>query len=273
MPKPIIFFSHSSIDAQPISRLKQSFLNVTGGSIEAFLSTDGQSIPLGRNWVHRVEEALDNSQLMIVFVSPAALRSSWIFFESGFAYAKKIRVVPVGFLGVDLSQLPPPLSLLQGFNIKSEEGLNNIIALANEMFGHSHAGSFTASDYQDVCGNQPGQSCSVLGEYGHYIDNISSEMSVSTGLTSAPGAAFQSILELFRREDVAREELQGILNLCGISFILSEDITSSRIHINIDPRIADVSLPLFEKAVSAIYPAGIRPNTPCVWISPQKSTT
>src|SRR5258706_16087192 len=101
--KAIIFFSHSSLDKDVLGKLKNLFSEKTGGSIDVFLSSDGQSIPLGRNWVHRVEDALDSSKLMIIFVTPNSLRSNWIYFESGFAYAKKIRVVPVGFLGVDVS--------------------------------------------------------------------------------------------------------------------------------------------------------------------------
>lgn len=133
MAKPAIFLSHSSRDARALARLNELFVAATGGSVDTFLSSDGQSIPLGRNWVHRIEDALEHAELMIVFVSPSSLRSNWIFFESGFAYAKKIRVVPVGFLGIDLASLPPPLSLLQGFNITSEEGLNNIIAVTNDV--------------------------------------------------------------------------------------------------------------------------------------------
>lgn len=50
---------------------------------------------------------------MFVFISPHSLRSNWLFFESGFAYSRDIKVVPVGILGVDLGTLSPPLSLLQ----------------------------------------------------------------------------------------------------------------------------------------------------------------
>ena len=140
--KPTVFFSHSSRDQSELGRLKDLFVQKTGGSIDVFLSSDGQSIPLGRNWVHRIQEALEHANLMVVFVTPTSLRSSWLFFESGFAYSKKIRVVPVGFLGVDLANLPPPLSLLQGFNITSEAGLNNLIAVTNETFGHTHVENF-----------------------------------------------------------------------------------------------------------------------------------
>jgi len=142
MFKPIVFFSHSSKDKDVMVRLKNVFTEKTGGSIEVFLSSDGQSIPLGRNWVYKVQENLKQAGLMIVFVTQNSITSSWIYFEAGYSYSNEIRVVPVGFLGVDLNQLGPPLSLLQGFNITSSDTLNNLIALANEQFKHKHIPSF-----------------------------------------------------------------------------------------------------------------------------------
>lgn len=99
--KPKLFFSHSSRDSVPLLRLKDKLVEKTGGAIEVFLSSDGQSIKFGSNWVHRIQEALEHTHLIIVFVSPNALRSNWLFLESGFAYARNIRVVPVAILGVD----------------------------------------------------------------------------------------------------------------------------------------------------------------------------
>src|SRR6266481_3570974 len=123
MGKPTVFFSRSASDKAPLVRLKELFVAKTGGAIEVFLSSDGQSIPFGRNWVHRVEEAMKGSELMVTFLTPAALSSGWVYFEAGFSYSRGVKVVPVGFLGIDLSNLSPPLNLLQGFNISSHDGL------------------------------------------------------------------------------------------------------------------------------------------------------
>ena len=75
---------------------------------------------------------------------PTPLRSSWVYFEAGHDYSKGIRVVPVGVLGVDLVEVPPPLSLLQGFNIRLESSPNSIIAVLNGVFAHKHVEAFTA---------------------------------------------------------------------------------------------------------------------------------
>src|SRR5258706_2295119 len=182
MPKPIVFFSHSSKDRMSLVRIKELFVTKTGGSIDVFLSSDGQSIPLGRNWVHSIEEALDNAKLMVVFASPNAIRSNWLYFESGIAYAKKIRVIPVGFLGVDLSQLAPPLSLLQGFNITSEAGLNNIIPIANQEFAHSHPESFTTEEFPAACADGRVYASTTFANHAALIDAGAVRLTADSGL-------------------------------------------------------------------------------------------
>lgn len=136
--------------------------------------------------MHKIQEALERASLMVVFVTPSALRSSWLFFESGFAYSKGIRVVPVGFLGVDLAGLPPPLSLLQGFNITSEAGLNNLIAVANEIFGHAHAEAFTATEFREVCAAGSTRSTATFGDYGQAIDQVQISFREGSELSCAP---------------------------------------------------------------------------------------
>lgn len=84
MNKPVVFFSHSSKDKAVLAKLKELFVEKAGATIEVFLSSDGQSIPLGRNWVHRVEEGLKTAKVMLVFLTPSSLESSWIFFEAGY---------------------------------------------------------------------------------------------------------------------------------------------------------------------------------------------
>jgi hypothetical protein len=134
MEKPIVFFSHSSKDEKPLKKLKALIDDKTKGSVIIFMTSDGQSIPFGRNWVYKVEEALDNSSLMFVFISPNSLQSNWIYFEAGYAYSKDIKVVPLGILGVDLGKTKPPLSLLQGFNLDNPDTLENIIAIINDTY-------------------------------------------------------------------------------------------------------------------------------------------
>ncbi len=47
------------------------------GSIEFFLSSDGESIRFGRNWVVRVSDALAKAELMFVFLSAEGEHCPW----------------------------------------------------------------------------------------------------------------------------------------------------------------------------------------------------
>lgn len=149
MKKQVLFFSHSSKDRDLILPIKNRIDEITGKTFDIFMSSDGQSIPFGRNWIHKVESGLENSTLMFVFVTESSISSGWIYFEAGFAYSKGIQVVPVG-IGVDIGALKPPLSLLQGFNIISADSLNNFISIINTTFDVGFPESFSEKDYSEI---------------------------------------------------------------------------------------------------------------------------
>jgi hypothetical protein len=149
MDKPTIFFSHSSIDSSTILPIKNKITVITANVLDIFMSSDGQSIPFGHNWVHKIEEGLNNAKLMFVFVTPTSIDSAWIYFEAGFAYSKNIEVIPVG-IGINVSQLKAPLNLLQGFDITSADSLNNFISVINRKFDLKFSEAFTGADYKAV---------------------------------------------------------------------------------------------------------------------------
>jgi hypothetical protein len=119
--KPIVFLSHSSANKVPLIALKELLDRRAAGAIDFFLSSDGQSIRFGRNWVARISDALAGAKLMFIFLSQQSVDSKWIHFEAGCAYANNIQVVPVCLPGLDLNRVSAPLNLLQGFNLHSHE--------------------------------------------------------------------------------------------------------------------------------------------------------
>lgn len=149
MSKPTLFFSHSSKDKDLIKSIKDKLTKYTGGVLDIFMSSDGQSIPFGTNWIHKIEDGLNNAKLMFVFVTENSISSGWIYFEAGFAYSKGIHVIPVG-IGVDIGALKAPLNLLQGFNISSADSLNNFISVINKEFDYTFDEQFTTPDYSEI---------------------------------------------------------------------------------------------------------------------------
>ena len=63
MEKPTIFFSHSSVDKDYVSFLNDKISTTTSRTVDLFQSSDGQSIPFGNNWVHKIEENLDKAKV------------------------------------------------------------------------------------------------------------------------------------------------------------------------------------------------------------------
>ena len=108
-----------------ILAIKNKVMQYTSGTLEIFQSSDGESIPFGTNWIHKVEEGLKEAKVMFVFVTEKSISTGWIYFEAGYAYSKGVHVIPVG-IGVSVGDLKAPLNLLQGFNITSADILTKI---------------------------------------------------------------------------------------------------------------------------------------------------
>lgn len=149
MNKPTLFFSHSSKDKDMILAIKNKVMQYTSGTLEIFQSSDGESIPFGTNWIHKVEEGLKEAKVMFVFVTEKSISTGWIYFEAGYAYSKDVHVIPVG-IGVSVGDLKAPLNLLQGFNITSADSLNNFLTIINREFNYSFPAQFTDDDYDEI---------------------------------------------------------------------------------------------------------------------------
>ena len=236
MNKPTIFFSHSSLDKEYISTLRDMILKATAGTVEIFQSSDGGSIPFGNNWVHKVEENLNKAKIMLVFVSPKSVSSSWVYFESGFAYAKGVKVVPIGICGVDVGQLKPPLSLLQGFNIVNAEGINNILTVANREFECNFHEGFTQDNYYQLskCDKENSDSNIKIMDAINYIQFSFYESSESKLIVDAPLERIKEYIESEGGQCLYSTEHQ--INSYGIVVShLSPDSTHGQVRVRVDP--------------------------------------
>jgi len=253
MNKPTIFFSHSSLDKDVLSRLKELFVDKTGGTIEVFLSSDGQSIPMGQNWVHRIQDALNQNSLMFVFITPNSINSNWIYFEAGFAYSKNISVVPIGFLGIDLSIISPPMSLLQGFNIFNKDGLNNLIAVINRTYSYNHKTLFTDSNYQDII-FQNNFSCSnPLGEYLKYIENLTVRQKNTHNSNNIPSQhSITRIIEILENEGLKHRINKNSIETFEMT--IYSPIRNQPYIFLFDPLLIEFVIPLIVKILLTIYP-------------------
>lgn len=184
---------------------------------------------------------------MFAFISPSSVRSTWLHFETGFAYAKGIKVVPVGILGVGLDDLRPPLSVLQGFDIGDHEGLNNIIAVLNNVIQSKICRLFTAQEYADLFGAVEAPGDRGLGRFNTLVDRISvsEEILVSGPLELAEEHLRKLSLEVWKDEEGVHT--YGL----SISFPKSHG-GEPRVEMLLDAQLADRNLPLVRPMLQAL---------------------
>jgi len=192
MKKPVIFFSHSSNDRKVLVRIKELLNKNTDNKFNIYLSSDGQSIPFGVQWLYEIEKALEDSEVTFIFLSPNSIHSKWVSFESGYAYMlyklknrektghNRRRLVPIGIIGVDVAELGDPFNLLQGFNLQSQDGLNNILKILSDVFRDDDntliGEEFDAGDYEYIFSDVYDYGRSIFGEYISTIDVIQFEI-------------------------------------------------------------------------------------------------
>ena len=242
--KPVVFFSHSSRDEALLRPLKSRLLDITAGTVDIFLSSDGQSIPLGRNWVSRIEEALKHSAVMFVFLTPNSVSGHWLYFEAGFSYARNIRVVPVALPGLDLDSLGPPISLLQGFNVRSQDSLNNIVAVINEEFSFTHPHGFTEGDFTALLGHPQLTLSSPLGIHAPDISSI------LVRLRHLPEAARETTKATLASQGIPFQERGNSIHTHGLTVEFYEANALARL----DPTLAAHTFPLLDSTIQAISP-------------------
>lgn len=155
--KPIVFLSFAHQDTEVVRAIKDKLVEITAGEVTFFMAGDEESIPAGVNWRKLIEERLTSAAVVLVFLSYSARASQWVLFEAGFAYAKGIPAVPIGILGAHVDEEKPPLASLQGFDIYSENGLNQIVVRLNQHLGRHFPEAFSIFDHASIFGSRPFQ--------------------------------------------------------------------------------------------------------------------
>lgn len=245
MEKPTVFLSHSSRDSQKLTLLREMLERKTAGTLNLFLSSDGQSIPFGRNWVASIEHALDSTAIMFSFLTPNSLSSSWVSFEAGYAYARGVRVIPVACMGLTMDKVHPPLALLQGFNLTSFEGLNNILSIVNDRFTTKYELSFAAADYETLFAGADNLHGSSLGRYTRTIDLVEIVYS------GAPELCEKALASIIEHVPNAAKTERGIYSY-GINASIYDAGKNYAVKIELSPDLLHHYAPIICRALKEV---------------------
>lgn len=110
-----LFISHEEKEKEIAISLKRLIEHIFRDKIDVFVSSDDESIPLGKQWFNVITTALRQADYVFVLCSDTSVKRPWINFELGGACLLKKDIIPLCIHDMQLSQLNPPYSNFQGF--------------------------------------------------------------------------------------------------------------------------------------------------------------
>ena len=129
----VVFVSHIHEEEKIAKVLKDWIESTFAGKIKVFVSSDSRDIRGGDKWFSKIDTALHSSSMFLVLCSPSSLSRPWINFETGCAWIKEVKVIPLCHSNANCETLPQPLSQFQGFNLESEMFVDDLLSCLQEQ--------------------------------------------------------------------------------------------------------------------------------------------
>jgi hypothetical protein len=127
MKKHHVFISHITEEKETALCLKEYLRETLGWGTKVFVSSDLESIRGGEVWFKTIVDAIKDSLVEIVLLSPASIDRRWINFEAGVGIGKGLQVIPVVVHGLERSEVGHPLSSLQIRSLDDEENVRALL--------------------------------------------------------------------------------------------------------------------------------------------------
>ncbi len=134
-----IFISHIS-EEQPLAAVIKEWLEVTFlGNVTVFVSSDPDNISVGEDWLKKIRDAINCSDLLIILYSPQSTFRPWINFEADCGWIKKIPIIPICHSGLKFSEIEAPISDFQGLDIESTDFTKRFFGAVTKHAGFKKA--------------------------------------------------------------------------------------------------------------------------------------
>ncbi|EKQ6525545.1 toll/interleukin-1 receptor domain-containing protein [Klebsiella aerogenes] len=133
MSEKLIFLSHITEEKELAKIIKDAIEDEFSGFVEVFVSSDGNTIKAGQNFLNVIENGLVNCIAAIYLISPESVRRSWISFELGAVWVRnaisqknggpEIPAIPFCHSDMIFSDLPQPICNLNGIEANRSHSL------------------------------------------------------------------------------------------------------------------------------------------------------
>ncbi len=129
------FISHIAEEAPLASVLKDWIESAFLDQVEVFVSSEDDDVTAGDQWFRRIGEALTDAKVLLIICSPNSVHRSWINFEAGAGWIKKVSVIPICHSGMTKETLPIPLSFFQALNVGDTDFAQRVVAALARHLG------------------------------------------------------------------------------------------------------------------------------------------
>ncbi len=134
-----VFVCHAEAD-KPVATVLKRFFGQADRTVEVFQASHPASLPGGYEWWPGIRDALLRASVVLTLVSPRSKDRPWLHFESGGAYFKGKRVIPLA-VPPERKSLPPPLGVLQARDLAAKEDVAAIVKEVGQVLKVTFVGS------------------------------------------------------------------------------------------------------------------------------------
>lgn len=129
--KPTVFISHASEDEHLGRAWMELIQSIPGKEEVPYLAEDMRSgISSGEKWAENIDQALSDADITIAILTPSSNNRPWILWESGVAYGRNKKFVPV-YCYLQEEKINPVLKRFQATDVSTGEGAAD---LCKELF-------------------------------------------------------------------------------------------------------------------------------------------
>jgi TIR domain-containing protein len=111
----LIFLSHAARD-QGIAIYLKKIIEEAIPSSNVFVSSDTEDLRPGDEWVKTIRENLREAKMLLLLASKRGLSRPWVWYETGAAWSREIRMIPCCLGKVKKNGLSAPFSSYQALN-------------------------------------------------------------------------------------------------------------------------------------------------------------
>jgi hypothetical protein len=130
----LLFISHAAMDKEIAHHLKE-VIQRAYPSVDVFVSSDPEDLPVGDPWVEKILAALDRAKLVVVLGTERGLGRKWVWFEAGAGWDRRRKIITCCSGKTRKNVLPPPFSLHTAVDIDDVEGSRSFFSLLAVEFG------------------------------------------------------------------------------------------------------------------------------------------